>query len=367
MNRAKGITSRLAVIAAVIAFSAVAPAKASEPNWPGGPYNYLVVDQDLRSVLSEFGRHLNVPVAVSENVPSIRLRGKLGAPSARDFLQWVCESYRLVWFYDGAVIHVIPQSEVKNEFFDLGRITAAALWNRLEKAGIADARFPIRPTADERFIAVFGPPAYNAIVRNAVASMNQAAALGRGDAMTAPAAQSPTRTEEPERPSIPQAAAPAPDPAPAAESGSAAEQSAKAEAENEPLRAQPARQEAPSATTLAAIAAAAAAILPIQMPASAAAPAEVLPQTAETSVALALSAPAKLPETAPVPSRGETAFEAPAPIVPEAKPTSPQNTAVESRPPVSEKRLRERLQEQVKDDKKIRQQQKVLVFRGGRS
>lgn len=176
MNRHHGIRRRLAVLAAIIGFAAAAPLKAAEPNWPGGPYNYFVVDQDLRAVLHEFGRHLNVPVSVSESVPAIRLKGKLGAPGARDFLQWICESYRLVWFYDGAVIHVIPQSEVRNEFYDLGMVTAAAFWNRLEKAGIADARFPVRPTADERIVAIFGPPAYHATVRNALASMNQAAA-----------------------------------------------------------------------------------------------------------------------------------------------------------------------------------------------
>ena len=99
--------ARAAAVAAIVACLILpAPLSAAEPDWPQGPYKYLVIDQTLRDVLLEFGRRINVPVRVSDAVGERRLRGMMPAASAREFLQSLCERYGLVWYYDGARLHV---------------------------------------------------------------------------------------------------------------------------------------------------------------------------------------------------------------------------------------------------------------------
>jgi len=174
MKRPRDKKRRRVFLAAALGLAAIAPAKAAEPDWPRGPYQYFVVDQDVRSVLQEFGRHVSLPVRVSEAVAATRLKGKLAASGAKEFLQWVCDSYRLVWYFDGVLIHVVAQTELRNVFFDLGAVPIEDFQTRLDNAGIADTRFPIRTTADPRLISVVGPPAYLSAVRRALDMMVEA-------------------------------------------------------------------------------------------------------------------------------------------------------------------------------------------------
>ena len=57
-------------------------AGAADPKWPPGPYKYVVIEQDLKDALLEFGRNINVPVKVSDEVKG-KLRGDQGAGRRR--------------------------------------------------------------------------------------------------------------------------------------------------------------------------------------------------------------------------------------------------------------------------------------------
>ena len=57
-------------------------AGAADPKWPPGPYKYVVIEQDLKDALLEFGRNINVPVKVSDEVKG-KLRGDRGAGRRR--------------------------------------------------------------------------------------------------------------------------------------------------------------------------------------------------------------------------------------------------------------------------------------------
>jgi len=147
-----------------------APAQGMQPKWPAGPYKYLVIDQDIRDVLVEFGRNIDVPVDVSGQVKG-RLRGRLQVASAEAFLDALCESYGLVWYFDGAVLHVNAKTEVKTELMNIGRLTARDLADRLTALGITDARFSVRSTPDVDVVSVSGPPPFLSLVRQTVTAM----------------------------------------------------------------------------------------------------------------------------------------------------------------------------------------------------
>ena len=170
-------TSKLlaaALIVMVALAGLIAPAQASEPKWPEGSYKYLVIDQDIKDVLTEFGRNIDVPVDVSNQVKG-RLRGQLPVATAKEFLNKLCESYGLVWYFDGATLHVSAKTEVKTELINIGRLPVKNLTDQLNTLGIADPRFPVRSTPDGGVISVSGPAPYIAMVRQTLTAMARSA------------------------------------------------------------------------------------------------------------------------------------------------------------------------------------------------
>ena len=146
---------------------------AGEPAWPTIPYKYFIIDQDARDVLVEFGRNLNLPVDVSEGVAGRRIRGSIPELSPKDFLQRICESYGLVWYYDGAMLHINVDGEVGTEFISLNLVRPEAALRRLEELRIADPRFTVRTTENAGVIAVSGPPPYRSMVRKTLGALEE--------------------------------------------------------------------------------------------------------------------------------------------------------------------------------------------------
>ena len=175
MNVPKRKRRRAFYLAIALGVSFAWPAKAAEPRWPAGPYTYLVVDQDLRAVLEQFGRNMNLPVRLSDKVQGLRMKGQVGAPSAKAFLQALCDNYQLVWYFDGATIHIMPQSAVRNAYLELGSVALDDLKHRLANSGIGDERFPLNPTGDAAIVSLVAPPTYTSVVREILGSMKSAA------------------------------------------------------------------------------------------------------------------------------------------------------------------------------------------------
>jgi type II secretory pathway component GspD/PulD (secretin) len=150
------------------------PAQSLEPKWPNGPYRYLVVEQDLRDILAEFGRNLNIGVQISDQVTGRKIRGRLPITTAKEFLTRLCESYGLVWYYDGAKLHIYAENEVRAEMVSLGQVNPGVMKERLQQLGIADPRYSIlTPGDNSRVLSVSGPPRYLEHVREAVAAMQK--------------------------------------------------------------------------------------------------------------------------------------------------------------------------------------------------
>jgi len=147
-----------------------APARAMEPKWPQGEYRYLVIEQDIKDVLTELGRNINIPVEVSSQIKG-KLRGRPPGKTANEFLNNLCDSYGLIWYYDGAVIHVSTKSEVRTELINIGRLPVADLNEELSKLGIADPRFTVHHVPGSDVVSVSGPAAFIAQVRRALTAL----------------------------------------------------------------------------------------------------------------------------------------------------------------------------------------------------
>lgn len=148
----------------------VQQAGAAVPEWPAEPYRYVVVDQDLRTVLEEFGRNTGVRIALAEGVKG-RVRGNLPQVPPGEFLEAVAKSYGLDWYFDGAVLHISTTGEAGTRFIDLHGLSYAHLAAGLGRAGVTDPRFVLREGPSLGTVLVSGPPRYLQLVAEAAAAM----------------------------------------------------------------------------------------------------------------------------------------------------------------------------------------------------
>ncbi|WP_244602866.1 type III secretion protein [Mesorhizobium delmotii] len=118
----------------------------------------------MADALVELGRNMRVPMRVSKLVKG-RLSAGMPVGMAREFLQEICNRYGLVWHFDGIVMNVATEAEVRTEMIPLDANTAASAEDRLSRLGVIDPRFPTKVSRQDEVVSVSGPPSYVELVR----------------------------------------------------------------------------------------------------------------------------------------------------------------------------------------------------------
>ncbi|WP_407158258.1 nodulation protein NolW [Bradyrhizobium sp. STM 3557] len=144
---------------------------AAEPEWPTVSYDYVVVDQDLRIVLEQFGVNTGLRIALSDAVQG-RVHGRLPPALPRQFLDHLTATFGLDWYYDGVAILVSAKSEAQTEMINLKGTDFSELRSALETAGFLDRRYQLRAGRENSSAIVSGPPRYVAVVKQVAASFS---------------------------------------------------------------------------------------------------------------------------------------------------------------------------------------------------
>jgi type III secretion protein C len=170
-----GARVTLAATTVLSAICAPANTNAAEPEWPTDSYAYIVVDQDLRTVLEQFGVNTGLGMVLSDAVQG-RVQGRLPSAPPHQFLNHLTEMFGLDWYYDGVAIAVSAKSEAKTEVITLKHVSFSEFERALESAGFIDRRYQLRAGPDKRSVIASGPPRYLADVRQLAAGLSPAAA-----------------------------------------------------------------------------------------------------------------------------------------------------------------------------------------------
>ncbi|MBN3853192.1 type II/III secretion system family protein [Paraburkholderia sp. Ac-20340] len=163
--------SAWAAFACVAASNAANAANvANEPGWRAANFDYTAARTPLADVLRDFGAagHVNVRVSAELAARGARVSGRFAMPASR-FLATLAASYGLVWYYDGALLHVSSAAAQTRLAIHPDYLRAEALANALTRAGVIDARFALDVEAASGIVSVYGPPDYVARVRAAAA------------------------------------------------------------------------------------------------------------------------------------------------------------------------------------------------------
>jgi type III secretion protein C len=153
---------------------------AGEPDWPRTPYDYVVIDQDVRVVLEQFGANTGVRVVLSDAVQG-KVHGRLPVAEPRAFLDHLTRMFGLDWYYDGAAVAISAVSETQTRMIALQDLDFEALRRSLSASGVLDPRYQLKPGSSPNSALASGPPRYLELLQQTIAALP----LGRASAQAA--------------------------------------------------------------------------------------------------------------------------------------------------------------------------------------
>ena len=175
-------------LAAVTTLLIASPSATARPNWFARPFQYVVINQDVRGILTEFGRNMGVPVILTDKVGG-RVRGEViertksdaRHQTAGDFLTRLAEANGLTWYFDGSILYVSVDQEFSTQLIEVGTLSSEVITAELRRLALMDERFSVRLAGDRGLISVSGPPAFVAIVRQVVEKLRPPPAIAGDD------------------------------------------------------------------------------------------------------------------------------------------------------------------------------------------
>ena len=172
-------------LAAVSALLLPTLTASGRPSWFARPFQYVVINQDVRGVLTEFGRNMGVPMILSDKVGG-RVRGEVvertkSQQTAGEFLNRLAEANGLTWYFDGSILYVSVDQEFSTQLIEVGSLTSDAIVAELRRLILMDDRFSVRSAGNAGLISVSGPPAFVAIVRQVIEKLRPPAPVAGDD------------------------------------------------------------------------------------------------------------------------------------------------------------------------------------------
>jgi type III secretion protein C len=153
------------------ALLAATQAAAADVSWAGSRYVYATNGSSVADALNAFAAAQHVPVRTSGHIDGI-VGGRF-VMSPQQFLDTLCHSYGLVWYYDGAVLQVSPASEQRNIAIRPNYMSPPDMLAALDHAGVTDAHFPLQIDEAAHTVTALGPAAYVERIRVAAQRFEQ--------------------------------------------------------------------------------------------------------------------------------------------------------------------------------------------------
>ncbi len=146
------------------------------PAWRIARFRYSTSGAPLVDVLHDLSQETQVPVSCGTQLTG-RVEGRFDMPPQR-FLEVLAHSFELVWYYDGAVLHVDAARAQPTVVFRLNYASSADLHALLAQTGNDDPRFPLRVDTPARgLVTVRGPAPYLSLVGRAAQQLETAARM----------------------------------------------------------------------------------------------------------------------------------------------------------------------------------------------
>ncbi|VVN60295.1 Protein InvG [Pseudomonas fluorescens] len=120
---------------------------------------YQAQDESLHTVFTVLSAPLGLPIVVSRDVARTRISELIDLDTPQHALETLALQYGLIWYSDGQVLYLYGASEEKSSAVALRHISVDRFRSLMRRAGIDEARYPLRVRGARTFY-VSGPPNY---------------------------------------------------------------------------------------------------------------------------------------------------------------------------------------------------------------
>lgn len=141
------------------------------------PFEYYGEGDSLHKVLTALAANANISVDVSSGIDD-SFNGHLRYLSSLKALDYLASAYDLIWYFDGATLHVNRSAEQKSQMIRLASLTTSQLKQTMQDLKIWDPRFKWRTIEHTNMLMVSGPPRYIELINQTVALLQDSADSG---------------------------------------------------------------------------------------------------------------------------------------------------------------------------------------------
>lgn len=156
------IPRALFLVLAAFVWATSPHADAAAPKWAGQRYQYAAEGKPLREVLRDFASSQGMAVTISSDIDGV-VAGKFDLPPA-GFVDLMARAYGFLWYFDGAVLHIVSAKDIQTRVIKLSAGTTLQLREAIGRLGLDAVRFPLKYDDATNTAIVQGPVPYVALV-----------------------------------------------------------------------------------------------------------------------------------------------------------------------------------------------------------
>ncbi|MDR2737467.1 MAG: hypothetical protein LBB18_00805 [Puniceicoccales bacterium] len=130
-------------------------------------YYHFAKDQKLPDLIKDFFSMQGITVVVSPRVGSI-VNGRFSKMDPANFWDYVTKAYGLVWFFDGKIMFVYSNSELRTQIFRMDGDGIRTLSTILARLGFITSDFSFRGVGEANVLIVTAPPQYINVINDIV-------------------------------------------------------------------------------------------------------------------------------------------------------------------------------------------------------
>lgn len=141
------------------------------------PFEYYGEGDSLRKVLTALASNADISVNVSSTIDE-KFNGHLRYASSLKALDYLASAYDLIWYFDGATLHINRSSERQSQMIRLELLSTTQLKQTMQDLKLWDPRFEWRTIQHTNMIMVSGPPRYIELINQTVALLQDSSDSG---------------------------------------------------------------------------------------------------------------------------------------------------------------------------------------------
>ena len=166
---------RIFIFALLLFIVSPAHPQSSQPDWADYRYGYFAQDKALQEVIADFAAELKLPVMISPAVVGL-VNGDFPTMKAIDFLSMLARVYRLMWFYDGTVLHVYSTRELREEIIPLATDQMTDIEAVFKQLDVIGTHYHWKIIPNRNRMELSGPPRFIELLVSVIGSADEKAA-----------------------------------------------------------------------------------------------------------------------------------------------------------------------------------------------